>query len=209
MNKQLLFIGLLLAPLAGCQAALNDTENNNDIYEKDGNTVHVADKNRQYNETNPYDDRKGRFGYARHQATPVANKEKMRAPKINREEMAHIISSLTVQLPNIQDASALVTDEEALVVYQTDTKEREETADQVKKTAASVIPRYYKIYISDDASLMQSIANFSRLGSNSRNVDQLMADTIKDMQKSPQGKATTEMDDEETDLDGKGKNTGS
>ncbi|MDI5788279.1 YhcN/YlaJ family sporulation lipoprotein [Bacillus licheniformis] len=41
----------------------------------------------------------------------------MQAPQIDREEMAHIISSLTVQLPNIQDASALVTDEEALVVY--------------------------------------------------------------------------------------------
>ena len=30
--------------------------------------------------------------------------------------------------------------------------------------------------------MMQSVANFSRLGANSRNVDQLMADTIKEMQ---------------------------
>ncbi|MEC1262124.1 YhcN/YlaJ family sporulation lipoprotein [Bacillus swezeyi] len=203
MNKKLFLFGLLLAPLVGCQTALNDTEHN--IYEEDGNTVHVADKNPQYNERFRNDDRKGRFGYARHQATPVANKEKMQAPQINREEMAHIISSLTVQLPNIQDASTLVTDEEALVVYKTDSKKREETADQVKKTAASVIPRYYKIYISDDANLIQSVANFSRLGSNSRNVDQLMADTIKEMQKSPQGKTTTDTDDE-TGLDGQGKN---
>lgn len=203
MNKKLFLFGLLLAPLVGCQTALNDTEHN--IYEEDGNTVHVADKNPQYNERFRNDDRKGRFGYARHQATPVANKEEMQAPQINREEMAHIISSLTVQLPNIQDASTLVTDEEALVVYKTDSKKREETADQVKKTAASVIPRYYKIYISDDANLIQSVANFSRLGSNSRNVDQLMADTIKEMQKSPQGKTTTDTDDE-TGLDGKGKN---
>ncbi|MFT0801215.1 YhcN/YlaJ family sporulation lipoprotein [Bacillus swezeyi] len=203
MNKKLFLFGLLLAPLAGCQTALNDTEHN--IYEEDGNTVHVADKNPQYNERFRNDDRKGRFGYARHQATPVANKEEMQAPQINREEMAHIISSLTVQLPNIQDASALVTDEEALVVYKTDSRKREETADQVKKTAASVIPRFYKIYISDDANLIQSVANFSRLGSNSRNVDQLMADTIKEMQKSPQGKTTTDTDDE-TGLDGKGKN---
>ncbi|WP_307892408.1 YhcN/YlaJ family sporulation lipoprotein [Bacillus swezeyi] len=203
MNKKLFLFGLLLAPLVGCQTALNDTEHN--IYEEDGNTVHVADKNPQYNERFRNDDRKGRFGYARHQATPVANKEEMQAPQINREEVAHIISSLTVQLPNIQDASTLVTDEEALVVYKTDSKKREETADQVKKTAASVIPRYYKIYISDDANLIQSVANFSRLGSNSRNVDQLMADTIKEMQKSPQGKTTTDTDDE-TGLDGKGKN---
>ncbi|MED2977108.1 YhcN/YlaJ family sporulation lipoprotein [Bacillus swezeyi] len=203
MNKKLFLFGLLLAPLVGCQTALNDTEHN--IYEEDGNTVHVADKNPQYNERFRNDDRKGRFGYARHQATPVANKEEMQAPQINREEMAHIISSLTVQLPNIQDASTLVTDEEALVVYKTDSKKREETADQVKKTAASVIPRYYKIYISDDANLIQSVANFSRLGSNSRNVDQLMADTIKEMQKSPQGKTTTDTDDE-TGLDGQGKN---
>lgn len=161
MNKKILLAGLLAVPLAGCQTALNDTEHN--IYDEDGNTVHVADKNPQYHEKFRNDNRKGRFGYARHQATPVANKEEMQAPQIDREEMAHIISSLTVQLPNIQDASALVTDEEALVVYKTDSGQREQTADQVKKTAASVIPRYYHIYISDDPDMMQSVANFSRL----------------------------------------------
>ncbi|MDI5788280.1 hypothetical protein PO124_07175 [Bacillus licheniformis] len=36
--------------------------------------------------------------------------------------------------------------------------------------------------MSDDPDMMQSVANFSRLGANSRNVDQLMADTIKEMQ---------------------------
>ncbi len=41
---------------------------------------------------------------------------------MNREETAHIISSLTVQLPHIQDAATLVTDREALVVYKTDSK---------------------------------------------------------------------------------------
>ncbi|UOY90590.1 YhcN/YlaJ family sporulation lipoprotein [Bacillus glycinifermentans] len=197
MKTKMLLTILLLAPLAGCQQALNDA-NHNDIYDEDGNTVHVADRNRQYNQSFRNDDRKGRFGYARHQATPVKNKDKTQAPKINREEMAHIISSLTVQLPNIQDASALVTDEEALVVYRTGSKQREETADQVKKTAASVVPRYYHIYISDNPNLMQSIANFSSLGSNSRNVDQLMADTIEEMKKSPQGNVST---------DGKGKKT--
>ncbi|MEH6972379.1 YhcN/YlaJ family sporulation lipoprotein [Bacillus sp. JJ675] len=196
MKTKMLLTILLLAPLAGCQQALKDP-NHKDIYDEDGNTVHVADRNRQYNQSFRNDDRKGRFGYARHQATPVKNKDKTQAPKINREEMAHIISSLTVQLPNIQDASALVTDEEALVVYRTGSKRREETADQVKKTAASVVPRYYHIYISDNPNLMQSIANFSSLGSNSRNVDQLMADTIEEMKKSPQGSVST---------DGKGKN---
>lgn len=205
MNKKILLAGLVALPLAGCQTALNDTEHN--IYDEDGNTVHVADKNPQYHEKFRNDNRKGRFGYARHQATPVANKEEMQAPQIDREEMAHIISSLTVQLPNIQDASALVTDEEALVVYKTDSGQRKQTADQVKKTAASVVPRYYHIYISDDPDMMQSVANFSRLGANSRNVDQLMADTIKEMQKSPQGKTTTGTDENGNDLDGKGKAT--
>ena len=205
MNKKILLAGLVALPLAGCQTALNDTEHN--IYDEDGNTVHVADKNPQYQEKFRNDNRKGRFGYARHQATPVANKEEMQAPQIDREEMAHIISSLTVQLPNIQDASALVTDEEALVVYKTDSGQRKQTADQVKKTAASVVPRYYHIYISDDPDMMPSVANFSRLGANSRNVDQLMADTIKEMQKSPQGKTTTGTDENGNDLDGKGKAT--
>ncbi|MGI6760254.1 MAG: YhcN/YlaJ family sporulation lipoprotein [Bacillus licheniformis] len=149
MNKKILLAGLVALPLAGCQTALNDTEHN--IYDEDGNTVHVADKNPQYQEKFRNDNRKGRFGYARHQATPVANKEEMQAPQIDREEMAHIISSLTVQLPNIQDASALVTDEEALVVYKNGLRAAQNRRlIKSKKTAASVVPRYYHIYISDD-----------------------------------------------------------
>ncbi|MDI5788278.1 hypothetical protein PO124_07165 [Bacillus licheniformis] len=48
MNKNSL-AGLVALPLAGCQTALNDTEHN--IYDEDGNTVHVADKNPQYQES--------------------------------------------------------------------------------------------------------------------------------------------------------------
>ncbi|MDA7027543.1 YhcN/YlaJ family sporulation lipoprotein [Bacillus sp. CLL-7-23] len=185
MNIRFILLVLVLIPLTGCQTALDDSEQN--MNEENGNTIHVADRNRQYHQTFRNDERKGRFGYARHQASPVENKNEIRSPQINRDEIANIISSLTVQLPHIQDASALVTDEEALIVYKTNSKQREKTADQVKKTASSVIPRFYDVYISDNENLIQSIANFSQLGSNSRNVDQLMADTIKDMQKSPQG----------------------
>ena len=59
MNKKILLAGLVAVPFAGCQTALNDTEHN--IYDEDGNTVHVADKNPQYQEKFRNDNRKGRF----------------------------------------------------------------------------------------------------------------------------------------------------
>lgn len=60
----------------------------------------------------------------------------------------------------------LVTDEEVLVVYDTNAKDRTETADQVKRTAMSVVPRYYHVYVSDDyQTLAQDVENFATVKS--------------------------------------------
>ena len=76
---------------------------------------------------------------------------------LDREQLAKVISNIIVQLPNINDASVLVTDEEVLVVYDTDSKNREKTADQVKRSALSAVPRYYHVYVSDNTALAQNI----------------------------------------------------
>ena len=39
---------------------------------------------------------------------------------LDREQLAKAISGIIVQIPNVNDASVLVTDEEVLVVYDTD-----------------------------------------------------------------------------------------
>lgn len=149
--------------------------------------IHVSDRNEAFNRHNENE----QFGYVRYQREQFDG-DQQKTPVMNREETAHMISSLTVQLPHIQDAATLVTDREALVVYKTDSKNRELTADQVKKTAASVIPRYYHVYISDNPNHMQSVENYSNLGSGSRDIREIMSGTIQEMKTSPQGSPVSE-----------------
>lgn len=132
-------------------------------------------------ETNP-----NKVGYVRYQKQQMTD-QKERTPTLNREHLSHVITSLAVQLPNIQDAATLVTDEDALIVYRTGNKNRAESADQVKKVAVSVLPRFYHVYVSDDPEHFQSIANFSRLQTNSRDFDQILTKTIQQMKYSSQG----------------------
>lgn len=82
------------------------------------------------------------------------------------------------------------------VVYKTDSTNRFETADQVKKTAISVVPRYYHVYVSDNPRMFQDIERFGRLDANSRNIDQILQQTIKEMLKSPQGRKVSSGENE-------------
>lgn len=185
-----LSIGAAISLSACAQMA----ENNRDtLYPRSGNTINVADRNDLYNVQglpNGTDSRMNNFGYVRHQKSPVAGgmNNYGNLPTLNRERVADLISKLCVQLPHVNDVATLVTDEEVLIAYDTDTKNRFETADQVKKTALSVVPRYYHVYVADDPRMMKEIERFGRLDSNTQNIDQIIDTTIKEMLKYPQGR---------------------
>ncbi|MBD1380816.1 YhcN/YlaJ family sporulation lipoprotein [Metabacillus arenae] len=187
--KQLVALSIIgMSIMAGCQNQLGE----DDIYEESGNTINVSERTDMYNKDgvrNDKNDKNSNFGYVRHQKSPIANDtNNQRHIGLNREELADAISTLSVQLPNIQDAATLVTDEEVLVAYKTDAKDRNNAADMVKKTAASAVPRYYHVYVSDDPNMIGQIENYSTLDSNSRNIDSIIDKTIREMLKSPQGR---------------------
>ncbi|MDP4525881.1 YhcN/YlaJ family sporulation lipoprotein [Bacillus halotolerans] len=187
MKRTAVSLCLMTGLLCGCGGAgLNNAEQNAQ-HQNETRPIHVSDRNEAFNRH----DENEQFGYVRYQKEQLDG-EQQETPAPDREETVHIISSLTVQLPHIQDAAALVTDQEALVVYKTDSKNRELTADQVKKTAVSVIPRYYHVYISDNPNHMQAIKNYSNLGSGSRDVRDIMSGTIQEMKTSPQGSPVSE-----------------
>lgn len=192
LKKTLLALSIsATVSLVGCaQMAEN---NDDDILERSGNTINVTDRNDLYNDEgvpNGDDTPMNNFGYVRHQKSPIPGDMNQYAnmPTLNRERVADLISKLCTQLPNVNDVATLVTDEEVLIAYDTDTKNRFETADQVKKTALSVVPRYYHVYVADDPRMMKEIERFGRLDSNSRNIDQIIDTTIKEMLKYPQGR---------------------
>ncbi|UOE75907.1 YhcN/YlaJ family sporulation lipoprotein [Parageobacillus thermoglucosidasius] len=203
MRKALLAVTLSAATLAGCAQTAQD--NNTDVYKRSGNTINVTDRNDLYNENgvpNGDDTRMDNFGYVRHQKSPVPSDANLynNMPTFNRERAADLISKLCTQLPNVNDAATLVTDEEVLIVYDTDTKNRHQTADQVKKTALSVVPRYYHVYVADDPRLMKDIERFGRLDSNSRNIDQIIDTTIQRMLKYPQGRKLSDEENENGEM---------
>jgi methyl coenzyme M reductase subunit D len=107
---------------------------------------------------------------------------------IDREQLANIISQYSTDVPHVDDVSTLVTDEEVLIVYKTDSKNRSETADQVKRMAMSVVPRFYHVYVSDNTRLRKNIENFATLDSDSKKVDPMINGLIKQMKQSPQGR---------------------
>jgi len=173
-------IGMII--ITGCQ----NTASENELFEDGGNTVNVKNEN---GIENRKDNHSSDFGYVRHVKSNLAEDEDYnKVPGIDHEKVANAISSLIVQLPNIQDVATLVTDEEVLIAYQTDSKNRNDTADQVKKTAISVVPRYYHVYLSDNPEMIKQIEGYSGLDPNNRDIDQIINKTIKEMLKSPQGR---------------------
>ncbi|WP_260471930.1 YhcN/YlaJ family sporulation lipoprotein [Bacillus sp. HMF5848] len=195
MNKFITVL-LLTIPLS-LSACGNANLNDNTSMQHDGGYTKVNYKN-EHEEQNVYaDDDKVRFGYVRSQKSPVEttrNKEGLKA--IDTEHTASVISELVTQLPNVNDASVLVTDEEALIAYDANTNNRYETADQVKKTAMSVVPRYYHVYVSDNPLMMRDIEGFSNLSSNTENIEQVLQNTIRMMLASPQGRDMSESENE-------------
>jgi hypothetical protein len=179
--------------LTGCGA--NDTAHN-DIYDESGHTINVNDERADiYNVNNK--NKAADFGYVRHQKDPTAsNRSSKHYVSVDREKLADNISKMSSDLPNVHDVATLVTDEEVLVAYATDSDDRNETADQVKRTALSFVPRYYHVYVSDDVNLIKNVESYATLSSNSRNVDSLVDQLIRKMLTSPQGRDVSEQENE-------------
>lgn len=189
-----------LLALTGCganqMADRDNMANRGDIYEESGNTINVNDERADiYNVKNK--NKSEDFGYVRHQKNPIAGRNNGdHYLAIDREKLADSISKLSTDLPNVNDVATLVTDEEVLIAYNTDSKDRNLTADQVKRTAMSVVPRFYHVYVTDNKNLIKNVESYATLGSNSRNNDSLVDKLIVQMLKSPQGRPMSEVENE-------------
>lgn len=198
MKKLVLILGLCtVTALTGC----SKDNGNRDVYEESGNTINVNNKRHDlYNEGASLSVRNAsnNYGFVRHQKSPLMNDNTANDhyTALDREQVANIISKFSTDIPNVNDVATLVTDQEVLIAYNTDSKDRNLTADQVKKTAMSVVPRYYHVYVTDNKVLMRDVENLANLDSTSRNARNLVNGLIKQMKKSPQGKRMNASEDE-------------
>ena len=196
LKKAILSIGLSsLFIISGCSTN-GDNDKSMDTNTAEPLTVrtpaHYYDEDYQ-NTARDRDD----FGFTRVNKTTVEGQNiDNQISSIDREQLADVISNLSIQLPNVRDVSTLVTDEEVLVVYETDSNNRQETADQVKRTAMSAVPRYYHVYVSDNIALAPYIENYANLESDHEGMEFSLNKTIQEMLKSPQGSKISDEENE-------------
>ncbi|WP_442893567.1 YhcN/YlaJ family sporulation lipoprotein [Bacillus sp. 2205SS5-2] len=194
LKTSMTIAGILSFTILGAGCA-NNLANDKELYHENGNTINVSDREDIYNRNGDIvPGESANYGYVRHQKSPIEGDTMSSGNlySLNREEMADIISQLAVTLPKVNDAATLVTDEEVLIAYHTDAKDdksRFNVADQVKKTALSVIPRWYHVYVTDDTMLMQNVENLAPLDSTSEGSMNQIDDVVNLMlESSPQGR---------------------
>lgn len=175
-----LLVGLL--GLAGC--GIEDSNYDNNFGNPNDNSYQPRGV---INET-ANNDRLDDFGYSRVQQ-PLTNEQmiKNNAPQIDRRQLAQFISSTAVLAPKVEDVSTLVTDKYVFIAYSTNAENRNLIADQVKKTALSVVPRYYHVYVSDDPHARPLIDRYQGLDAETEHVNDSIDAMIKEFKKSPQG----------------------
>ncbi|KAB2334926.1 sporulation protein [Cytobacillus depressus] len=211
MKKSLIILGICgLTALTACQnQGHNVAREGNGIYERSGNTLNVnTQRSEIYNRHNGVTNNNGDFGYVRHQRSPIMgeNVSYNKYATLDREQLADLISGYCTDLPNVDDVSTLVTDEEVLVIYDTNSNNRNLTADQVKRTAMSVVPRSYHVYVSDNTALRKYVENFANSNSNNGNLQTSLNKVINEMLKSPQGKKIGNGENENGEKMGERKN---
>lgn len=182
--KRSLAILLGITVLSGCGVNNADDE----IYPDNGNALNYQLQGEDFNEDIDDD----QFGFVRQVKSPVPNSGTTATEWMDREKVALAISQTLVSLPNVHDASVVVTDEEVLVAYTTDQedeKSRFEVADQVKIATIGLLPRWYHVYITDDEAIRQDVINIGSMATNSpsreRNIEMVIEEMIK---RSPQGR---------------------
>ncbi|MDM5157092.1 YhcN/YlaJ family sporulation lipoprotein [Bacillus sp. DX1.1] len=176
MKKQLVLSLLTLTLFAACQTA-----NKAEMQREEGSRVLVSNKGDMYH-TEQTNTRLTRVGYSHKQKNEVSNRQ---VGTINREKVAEMITDMTVKLPDVTNAATLVTDDEVFVVYRAKTTDPALVTDQVYKTALSIVPRYYKAYVSTDQKLISQIQGLQSGTLNDKEYTQSLDMLKREMSKNP------------------------
>lgn len=137
------------------------------------------------------------YGYQRYDREHVHNNGRQDIiPAVDRSLLADSVTRLVLTNDVVSEAGALVTDKYVLVAYDAQADNREYVADQVKRSALSIVPRYYEVFITDNPDHFDEIERFQHMTSGSPNMEGALEQTIAEMtQFSPQGQYNEETDD--------------
>ncbi|WP_055737488.1 MULTISPECIES: YhcN/YlaJ family sporulation lipoprotein [Bacillaceae] len=138
------------------------------------------------------------YGFSRHTYEEMQhNNDQAGALVVNRDMLAEGISRMIVDNPAIEEAAVLVTDKYVLAVYdQQDNEKDNMVADQVKRTALSVVPSFYDVYVSNDPSHIKDIERYQNMTAGNADYASLLEDTIEELKQDPQGDVDLGMDED-------------
>ncbi|WP_040979014.1 YhcN/YlaJ family sporulation lipoprotein [Oceanobacillus jeddahense] len=125
-------------------------------------------------ETNTNSSQRDQLGFVRYTQDEF-NQNNAVEPKeirIDRNEIADMITRILLQNPDFKEVATLVTDEEALIAFEASDNVSKETAiDNAERTAMSILPGYYTIHASNNRSLIQNIETLHYSVTENQDVD--------------------------------------
>ncbi|WP_407272549.1 YhcN/YlaJ family sporulation lipoprotein [Radiobacillus sp. PE A8.2] len=139
-------------------------------------------------------DLNGQLGYVNYNKDELEmTDDQPQVVTVNRQKMADTISRMILTYEGFEQVATLVTDDEVLIAYQKpDDLDRNKAASIVKKTGLSILPRFYDIYVSDQAVSFRDIQSLQNSTTLNDNYEQTLENIINDMKKHPQGEYVSE-----------------
>ncbi|WP_171038136.1 YhcN/YlaJ family sporulation lipoprotein [Aquibacillus sediminis] len=184
MNTNKLLIPALLSSsllVAGC-----GTNNQAQNEEFGGNEFDQPHRSNQHVD----EEISSKLGYVRYSKDEVDMdaEQNRNVLSIDRDQLADAISKMVLQYDDFDNVATLVTDDEVLVAYnKPDDLDREKAATMVRKTAMSVVPRFYHVYVSDKPVTFRDIQSLQNSNTMNDDYENALENIIDDMKESPQG----------------------
>lgn len=182
MLKKYAFVLLLITLfMAGC-ATNQEAEEQEQIRNE-------LDPTRNDESTESFEE-ENRLGYVHYKQDQVKNdhNENNHTMTINRHKYADMITRTILRTEGFEEVATLVTDKEVLIAYGKNDELSDETAaDIAKRTAMSIMPRYFDIYVSQNRSLIRDIQSLHNNNTQQGEHRNTITSIIEQMKKSPQG----------------------
>jgi hypothetical protein len=96
---------------------------------------------------------------------------------VDRPLLARHIAEMVTNLPNVKEATALVTDDRVFIGVNTKNgKVDPKTVKEAKRTAESLTPRYYRVHVTSDKNLNEKITDIGMRMSTNNDVEGVRGD---------------------------------
>ncbi|QKY69810.1 YhcN/YlaJ family sporulation lipoprotein [Lentibacillus sp. CBA3610] len=189
MIKKWIFLFSLLTAviLAGCGGTDNAADDERQQAEERDQIVEELDPEQETTPSNPSGDDK--LGYVRYTKEQIDNEgENEHSVTIDRTSLANMITRIILRNDGFAEAATLVADDKTLIAYdKEDELDSDQAADIANKTAVSILPGYFDVYVSDDETLIQDIQSLHNSNIQDNEYDNTIDQIIDRMQQSPQG----------------------